>query len=248
MNKIRLQKIISELGITSRRKAEEMISAGRVTVNGAAAQIGCKADPQKDKIRVDGKLLSGFSKRKKIYIMLYKPRGYVTTMQDQFGRKCTADLVKDFHERIYPIGRLDRDSEGLLLMTNDGDLANDIMHPAHHVPKTYRITVRPAASEEQIEQIASGVEIDGRKTAPAEVRVITSEAGREVLEITLHEGRNREIRKICEKLGLEVARLKRISIGSVYIGTLAPGKWRELTADEINGLTGKSRQVKGKDK
>ena len=238
MNKVRLQKIISELGIASRRKAEEMISAGRVTVNGKAVQVGCKADPHGDKICIDGKLISGVTEKKKIYIMLYKPRGYVTTMHDQFDRKCTADLVKDLHERVYPVGRLDRDSEGLLLMTNDGAFSNSIMHPAHHVPKTYRVTVRPAATAEQINKIASGIEIDGRKTAPAEVQVITNTYGKEVLVITLHEGRNREIRKMCEKLGLEVARLKRISVGSIRIGTLAPGKWRNLTAKELSSLTG----------
>lgn len=237
LDKTRLQKIISGAGITSRRKAEEMINSGHVTVNGKTAQIGCKADPKKDKIRIDGKLISTVNNRKKIYIMLYKPRGYVTTMHDQFDRKCTADLVKALHDRIYPVGRLDRDSEGLLLMTNDGDFSNAVMHPAHHVPKTYRVTIRPAASDEQINKIISGVEIDGRKTSPAEVRIITNEVNREVLEITLHEGRNREIRKICEKLGLEVARLKRISVGNVQIGSLSPGKWRELTANEINSLT-----------
>ncbi len=238
LEKIRIQKILSELGIASRRKAEEMLSAGRITVNGETASVGCKADPLKDNILIDGRPVPRGAKHEKIYVMLYKPRGYITTMHDQLGRKCTADLVKGLG-RVFPVGRLDRGSEGLLLLTNDGEFANSVMHPANHIPKTYRVTVRPAATGAQINEMAAGIEIDGRKTAPAEVAPVKTEDGKEVLEITLHEGRNREIRKMCEKLGLEVARLKRISIGELRLGGLAPGKWRRLTEAEAAGLTGR---------
>lgn len=168
--------------------------------------------------------------------MLHKPRGFITTMSDEMDRKCVAELVQEIPERVYPVGRLDRDSEGLLLMTNDGAFANAMMHPSKHVPKTYRVTVRPSITEDQLTQMAVGIEIEGRKTAPADVRVLSQEPGRVVLEMVLYEGRNREIRKMCEALGLEVARLKRIAIGPVRLGMLQPGKWRELTADEVKRL------------
>ena len=168
--------------------------------------------------------------------MLYKPRGFVTTMKDERDRSCVAELVSDIPERVYPVGRLDRESEGLLLMTNDGEFANAMMHPSYHVPKTYRVTVRPGVTEDQLTSLAAGVMIDDRMTAPAGVRVLTQEEGRVVLEIVLCEGRNRQIRKMCEQLGLEVARLKRTAVGTLRLGMLHPGKWRELTADEVKRL------------
>ncbi len=168
--------------------------------------------------------------------MLHKPRGYITTMSDEMDRKCVAELVKDVPQRVYPVGRLDRESEGLLLMTNDGEFANAMMHPSRHVPKTYRVTVRPGVTESQLNSMAEGIVIDGRKTAPAEVRVLTQEPGRVVLQIVLHEGRNREIRKMCEELGLETARLKRTAFGPLRLGMLPAGKWRELTAEEVASL------------
>jgi 23S rRNA pseudouridine2605 synthase len=168
--------------------------------------------------------------------MLHKPRGYVTTMSDELGRRCVKELVEDAPERVYPIGRLDKDSEGLLLMTNDGDFANLIMHPSHHVSKTYRVTVRPAVSDEQLTQLSSGVEIDGKKTAPAVIHVLEKEPGRVVLQITIHEGRNRQIRKMCEAVGLEVARLKRTTVGPLKLGMLQPGEWRELKPAEVGML------------
>ncbi len=238
-NEIRLQKIIADCGLASRRKAEEWIAAGEVRVNGAVASLGDKADPQKDKITVRGKPLAqaeGY-----VYLMLHKPRGYITTMSDEMGRKCVAELVEDVPERIYPVGRLDKDSEGLLLMTNDGAFANALTHPSRHVPKTYRVTVYPSVTEEQLTQMELGMEIEGRKTAPAKVRVLTQEKGRVVLEITLYEGRNRQIRNMCGLLGLEVARLKRLSVGSVKLGMLPPGKWRELTKEEVKRLTAEAK-------
>ena len=215
--KIRLQKLIAEAGIASRRKAEELILEGKVSVNGTPAKIGDKADPDGDRITVDGRSLD--KKIKKIYLMLHKPRGYITTMSDEMGRKCVAELVRDVPERVFPVGRLDRESEGLLLMTNDGEFANAMMHPSHHVPKVYRVTVRPGVTEDQLVKLSTGMVIDGWKTAPTTVRVLSEEPGRVVLEIVLHEGRNRQIRKMCEQLGLEVARLRRTAfeIGRAHV-------------------------------
>ena len=232
---VRLQKMLSECGIASRRKAEEMIAAGTVKVNGVVAKIGDKVDVRKDKVTVHGRNV--VKQVHTIYVMLHKPRGYITTMSDEMDRKCVAELVSEVPERIYPVGRLDRESEGLLLMTNDGKFANAMMHPSMHVPKTYRVTVRPSITEDQLTQIAVGIMIDGRKTSPANVRVLQQEPGRVVLEVVLYEGRNREIRKMCEALGLDVARLKRIAVGPVKLGMLPPGKWRYLTSDEVRRLT-----------
>lgn len=237
---VRLQKYMADLGIASRRKSEQMIADGMVKVNGRTAAIGDKVNPKRDKVTVRGRKIAAGAKAKRYYIMLNKPRGYVTTMSDEMGRKCVAELVKDIPARIYPVGRLDRDSEGLLLMTNDGEFANRVTHPSKHVYKVYRVTVRPAINEEQLVEMSSGMVIDGRKTAPAEVRVVQREEGRCVLEIILREGRNRQIRKMCEQLGLEVPRLKRIAVGQVKLGGLKSGAWRELTKDEVHRLQANS--------
>lgn len=231
---VRLQKFLAYCGVASRRKSEELISQGLVKVNGKVACIGDKINPKKDKVIVRDTKIN--VKKDKYYIMLHKPRGYISTMKDEQERKCVADLVKDVPARVYPIGRLDRESEGLLLMTNDGEFANNIIHPSKHVSKIYRVTIRPGITEEQITQMCVGVEIDGRDTAPAKVNVLTNRYGRVVLEVILQEGRNRQIRKMCEALGLEVCRLKRVGIGSIKLGMLKPGKWRNLTAEEINSL------------
>ena len=175
-------------------------------------------------------------KKNLCYIMLHKPRGYVTTMNDEQGRRCVTELIADYPERVYPVGRLDRNSEGLLLFTNDGALANDIMHPSKHISKTYRVTVRPDVDDEMLAQLAEGVVIDGKKTQPATVLVLDKQPGRVVLQITIHEGRNRQIRKMCEAVGLEVARLKRTSVGPLKLGMLKPGEYRELKPDELRAL------------
>ena len=235
---VRLQKILADSGIASRRKSEELIAAGKVKINGRIAQIGDKADPKKDTVTVSGKTVR--SGGKQVYIMLHKPRGYVTTMSDEMDRRCVAGLVKDISARIYPVGRLDRESEGLLLMTNDGDFANRMTHPTKHVPKTYRVTVRPDVTDEQITALSGGMVIDGYETSPAQVRIVSQEEGRVVMEIVLFEGRNRQIRKMCEQLSLDVARLKRVAVGDVKLGMLAPGKWRYLTDSEIEKLNGKN--------
>ncbi len=233
-NSMRLQKYLAECGVASRRKSEELIEQGKVKVNGRVAHIGDKVNPKKDDITVSGKRV--VKSRQYTYIILHKPRGFITTMSDEMGRKCVAELVKDVKARVYPVGRLDRDSEGMLLMTNDGEFANAMTHPTKHVPKTYRVTVRPSITDEQITALTTGIMLEGRMTAPAEVRVLTREEGRVVIEIILYEGRNRQIRKMCESLGLEVARLKRTAIGSIKLGMLPQGKWRELTEEEVHKL------------
>lgn len=236
MEKVRIQKIIAESGMCSRRKAEEFIAAGKVKVNGHSCSLGDKAIPGKDLITVDGNKILVAKRRNLYYIMLHKPRGYVTTMNDELDRKCVTELLSDFPERVYPVGRLDKNSEGLLLLTNDGNFANDIMHPSKHVSKTYRVTVRPDINDEQLVQLASGVVIDGRKTAECSVVVLDKQPGRVVLQMTIHEGRNRQIRKMCEAVGLEVARLKRTAIGPLKLGMLQPGEYRELKPDELRAI------------
>lgn len=233
---IRIQKVFSDNGVLSRRKAEQAVEAGRITVNGRKAKVGQGVNPIKDTIAMDGKVLELRKNTHKIYIMLNKPRGYVTTMQDELGRKCVADITSDTPVKVYPIGRLDKQTEGLLLLTNDGDFANMIMHPRNCVPKTYRVTVRPDITDEQASKLASGVTIDGRMTKPARVNVLDKEKGRVVMLLTISEGRNRQVRKMCEAVGLEVARLKRISVGPIKLGMLKPGKWRELESSELNIL------------
>lgn len=233
-NKIRLQKFLSEAGVASRRKAEEMIRSGAVKVNGVCAQIGDSVDPKKDTVTVKGKKVKKVNVNR--YILLNKPRGYVTTTDDDLGRKCVLELVKDVKERIYPVGRLDRVSEGALILTNDGAFANAMMHPSKHVPKTYRVTVRPGITQEQVDILSTGIDLDGRMTAPAEVHIISKEEGRAVLEIVLYEGRNRQIRRMCEAVSLEVARLRRTAIGSVKLGMLQTGEWRDLTPAEVENL------------
>ena len=233
-DKIRLQKYLAECGVASRRKSEELIAAGKVKVNGVTALIGDKVNPKHDKVTVSGK--KAVSVKKNVYIMLNKPRGFITTMNDEHDRKCVAELVKDINTRVYPVGRLDRESEGLLIMTNDGEFTNALTHPSKHVSKTYRVTIRPTITKEQATEFRNGIEIDGRMTAPAEVTVLVEEENRVVLEFILHEGRNREIRKMCESQGLEVARLKRQAIGSLKLGVLPQGMYRELTELEVKKL------------
>ncbi len=233
-NKIRLQKHLSQCGIASRRKAEELIEAGKVRVNGKVATLGDKVDPKRDKVTVRGKNVVAVNE--KVYIMLHKPRGFVTTMSDELGRKTVADLVKDVGVKVFPVGRLDRDSEGLLIMTNDGELANILTHPSSHINKTYRVTVKGQVNEEQINELCSGIEIDGRKTLPCDVFVIERKTDRTVLGFIITEGRNRQIRRMCEAVRLEVLRLKRTEIAGVKLGMLPQGSWRNLNEKELQRL------------
>ena len=231
--KERLQKILSARGLASRRKAEEMILAGRVLCNGIPAELGMTADPNVDLILVDGKPLpaaSGF-----VYLMLHKPRGYVTTLSDEKGRKNAAMLVADCGVRVYPVGRLDMDSEGLLLFTNDGEFANSLMHPRHEVDKTYDTWVS-GFTQEGLERLRRPVDLDGYTIRPPQVRVIKAADGQALLKITIHEGRNRQIRRMCELAGMKVTRLKRISEGKLVLGALPLGKWRYLTPEEVSDL------------
>ncbi len=231
---VRLQKLLSERGISSRRQAEDLIRAGKVKINGHIASLGDKADIRKDTVTVRGKALD--KECAHVYLMLYKPRGYVTTLRDERGRKCVADLVKDVGRRVYPVGRLDRDSEGLLLMTDDGDFANAVSHPAREVPKTYRVTLRGEVGQDQLSIFRTGMSIDGRLTAPAQAEILLSEPDRTVVQVILTEGRNREIRRLCAVAGLEVIRLKRTAVGEARISGLKPGAWRFLTSNEVRGL------------
>ncbi len=235
MEKIRIQKIIADCGYCSRRKAEELMNQGKVKLNGRPVKPGDKATVR-DIITVNGERIYIPKNKNFVYIVMNKPRGYVTTMNDELGRKCVTELLDGVDERVYPVGRLDRNSEGLLLFTNDGAFANSIMHPAKQISKTYRVTVRPDINDDQLVKLSDGVVIDGRKTLPATVVVKDKEPGRVVLLITIKEGRNRQIRKMCEAVGLEVARLRRISIGPLKLGMLKPGTYRELTAEELRAI------------
>ncbi len=239
-DKIRLQKYMADCGIASRRKSEELIASGKVKVNGKVASIGDKVDPKKDKVSVEGQAVRAETEFR--YIMLNKPRGFITTMSDERGRKCVAELVSDVGVRVFPVGRLDKDSEGLLLLTNDGEFANNLTHPSKHVPKTYRVTVRPAINEEILNHLMTGIMIDGKTTLPAQVKVLTQEPDRVVLEIVICEGRNRQIRKMCEAEGLTVARLKRTAVGPVKLGMLKQGAWRDLTPQELKSLRNARRK------
>ena len=232
--KIRLQKYIAECGIASRRKAETLIDEGRVKVNGKRAVIGAQITPGIDTVMLDGSKINHDTTPR--YIMLNKPRGYVTTLSDEFGRKCVNDLVKDAGQRLFPVGRLDKDSEGLLLMTNDGGFSFALAHPSGNVSKVYRVTVKPEITDEKFAALQSGLEIDRRRIKAADIEVLVSQPGRSVLLITLTEGKNRQIRKMCETANLEVARLKRVSIAGLKLGMLPTGKWRELTAEEVDKL------------
>ena len=229
----RLQKLLSERGVASRRKAEEMINAGRVCVNGQTATLGQSADPETDVILVDGSPLP--SPTDHVYILLNKPRGYVTTVSDERGRKTVAELVADCGTRVYPVGRLDYDSEGLLILTNDGEFANTMMHPRHQVEKTYAVQVtgyHPGATT----LLERPIELDGYKIRPPKIQLLESRGDRAQYLVTIHEGRNRQVRRMCQAAGMTVTRLCRIREGSLELGDLPKGKWRYLTKEELAKL------------
>ena len=229
----RLQKLLSRCGVASRRAAERMIAEGRVTVNGAVARLGQTADETRDVVAVDG--IPVRTEPPKLYIMLNKPRGYVTTLRDEKGRNTVAELVAGCGQRVYPVGRLDMDSEGLLLLTNDGALANRLMHPSHEVDKTYLVWTA-GAPPDAAQRLSRPMELDGVQLKPARVRELKRTPRQTVFEMTIHEGRNRQIRRMCELCGMRVIRLRRIAEGPVRLGSLEPGKWRHLTRQELQLL------------
>lgn len=231
----RIQKIMASRGVASRRASEELILQGRVTCNGQVCGLGDRADPEKDTILVDGRPLP--STPDAIYILLHKPRGYVTTLSDEKGRKNVSQLVSDCPQRVYPVGRLDMDSEGLLLLTNDGELANHLMHPSHVVDKVYQVWVQ-GFSPEGLERLSQPIELDGYRIRKPAVKCQKRTGDKALLQITIHEGRNRQIRRMCAIAGMEVQRLKRIREGSLSLGQLPLGKWRYLTKEEVKALRG----------
>ena len=240
MEELRIQKYLSEQGIMSRRSAEDAITRGKVTVNGEKAVPGQKIVPEIDEIIVNGILIKHNNQSKKIYIMLYKPAGVVTTMSDEQGRACISDIIdkEAIGERVYAVGRLDMYSEGLLILTNDGEIANKLMHPKHEISKIYHITVKSELSQDIIKKLSEPIEIDGRKTTPANISIIEMKREKTKLKIEIFEGRNRQIRRMCENLELIILKLKRVCVGKLNIGTLKPGQWKYLNNNEINYLKG----------
>lgn len=236
MEKIRLQKYISDCGVMSRRAAEREIEAGHVTVNGDIAYIGQKVDPIKDKVCCQNRLIKKARSARPVYIMLNKPTGYVTTMSDDKGRKCVADLVSDVGVRVYPVGRLDRESEGLLLMTNDGEFANILTHPRHEIPKYYIVKLNCEITNEQLERLREPMTIEGYEIQPVRCEPMFRKNGYTQLMMELFEGRNRQIRRMCEQIGAEVLKLRRVAIGQLELEGLSVGKWRYLDRDEVEYL------------
>ncbi len=231
--KERLQKILSARGVCSRRKAEELVSSGKVTVNGTVAALGASADPDTDVILVAGEPLP--SQQQFVYLMLHKPRGFVTTLSDEKGRPTVAELVADCGVRVYPVGRLDYDSEGLLLFTNDGDFSNKMMHPRHEIEKTYEVWVR-GYHNASAALLRRPIELDGYAIKPPRVKLLRAENDRAKFLVTIHEGRNRQVRRMCEASGMTVTRLRRTAEGKLQLGQLPQGKWRYLTKEELAGL------------
>ncbi|HIZ29636.1 MAG TPA: rRNA pseudouridine synthase [Candidatus Fournierella merdipullorum] len=242
----RIQKVMAEQGLCSRRAAEQIILEGRVKLNGHPVRLGDKMDVNRDVLMIDGERIRLVKKQEYHYLMLHKPRGFVTTTSDERGRKTVMDLLADYPVRVFPVGRLDKDSEGLLLLTNDGGFANLMMHPSHGVSKLYRVTVHPRADESQVVALSKGVTLDdGTVTQPAVVNVV-DEPGRTVLEMTIKEGKNRQIRRMCEAVGLEVVRLRRRAMGAVKLGMLQPGQYRELTKSEVAALRAAAQKGKAR--
>ncbi len=227
----RLQKLLAGMGIASRRKAEELIAEGRVTVNGKVATLGQKADLAKDHVKVDGKLLG--RPEQKVYLMMHKPKGVITSLHDPEGRPTVKDFLKGVRQRVYPVGRLDYDSEGLLILTNDGEFAHGLLHPSKEIPKTYLVKVKGMPDAPALEKLRKGIKVEGIMTAPAKVKFLKTTESNAWLEITIHEGRKRQIRRMLERVGHPVLKLIRTKIGSLSLGDLRPGLWRYLSAGEM---------------
>ena len=231
----RIQKLMAAAGLCSRRTAEEWIAAGRVIVNGRIARVGDKADPDRDTVLVDGSPLRGAAQH--VYLMLYKPRGYVTTLSDERGRRTAAELVADCGTRVYPVGRLDLDSEGLLLFTNDGALTHALLHPSHQVDKTYIVSVT-GAEDGSAARLAAVDKLDGESIVPAQVEELHRSGTAAEYRVVIHQGKKRQIRRMCAAAGLEVTRLCRVAEGGLRLGGLPPGKWRYLTEEELGLIRG----------
>ena len=234
MAEVRLQKLIAQAGLASRRQAEKWIEAGAVKVNGVSAQLGDRADLAVDQVEVHGQLLA--SAEEKVTVLLNKPRGYVSTLSDPENRRLVIDLVADIPQRLFPIGRLDYNTEGLLLLTNDGELAQQVSHPSHHVEKTYLVKVRGAVSPAMLKKLEQGIVLDDGKTAPAKVKIVREVGLNSWFELTIHEGKNRQVRRMCEALGLSVVRLKRIRLNFLDLHGVDTGKYRRLSQAEITRL------------
>ena len=237
MESVKLQKYFSDCGVMSRRAAEEEIKKGRVKVNGSVAELGLRIDPTVDVVEYLGKRVMQNSDEK-ICIMLNKPRGFVTTLADEKGRRTVAELVSSLGKRVYPIGRLDMDSDGLLLLTDDGELANRLTHPRHEIPKIYHVTVSGKVSAEQKQRLSSPMILDGYEILPVKTDILDFDGSSTLLSMTLYEGRNRQIRKMCDSVGLKISRLCRVAIGEISLGSLELGKWRQLTKEELEYLKG----------
>lgn len=235
MEEIRIQKYISDCGVMSRRAAEVEIKHGQIYVNGQKAVIGQKIDPEKDIVKYKDTIIGNSDKRYQ-YIILYKPSGYVTTLSDEKGRKCITELVSDVGTRVYPVGRLDMDSEGLLLLTNDGELTNKLTHPKHKIPKIYHVKIVNKITPDELKILRKPMLIDDYMIQPVQVEIVSQNDYNTVLRMTLFEGRNRQIRKMCENMGLSIINLKRIAIGNITLGDLHPGKWRRLTQSQVKYL------------
>ncbi|MBQ9783122.1 MAG: rRNA pseudouridine synthase [Clostridia bacterium] len=242
MELIKLQKYFTDCGVLSRRAAEEEIRLGRVLVNGAVAELGVRIDPDRDIVEYGGKQIRP-TQQERICVLLNKPRGYLTTLSDDRGRHTVAELVGDVGRRVYPIGRLDMDSDGLLLLTDDGALANRLTHPRHEIPKIYRVTVQGPVGENQLSLLRQAMVLDGYEILPVQTKIVSASPDSTVLEMRLYEGRNRQIRKMCQQADLTVKRLCRIAIGELTLGRLPTGKWRQLSSKELAYLRGETSHL-----
>ncbi len=241
MEPIKLQKYFSDCGVMSRRAAEEEIKKGLVRVNGEVAELGQRILPGTDKVEYKGKRVLPLEDER-VYILLNKPRGYVTTLSDEKGRKTVTELIGDIGTRVYPVGRLDMDSDGLLLLTNDGALTNRLTHPRHEIPKIYHVTVSGSVSGTTLASLSSPMVIDGYEILPVKTRILAASDTSTTLEMTLYEGRNRQIRKMCEAHKLKITRLCRVALGDIALGSLQTGKWRHLTPEEVDYLKGNANK------
>ena len=239
MKDTRLQKYVSDCGLMSRRSAEKEIELGHFTINGVKAEIGDKVDPINDFVEYKGKPLLNDKPNGYTYIILNKPKGYITSMSDEKGRKCVAELVADAGVRVYPVGRLDYNSEGLLLMTDDGAFTEYMTHPRHEIPKIYHVRLKGDITDEEIARLGAPMRIDGREIMPVNCKIIERKHTSTVIEMKLYEGRNRQIRKMCEQVGLTIRSLKRVAIGNITLSDLGVGKWRYLTVSQVKYLMGK---------